>query len=555
MHDSPWLRVGLAIGAVLFFLPALHPLLIPVVGVPSHLLWWAHVLPVALSCYRWGRRGALLVPISTLAVLLGEHAFGAGYGTPSGWETAAALATALTATNALVAVVAFYAGRSARHLQALAYRDALTELPNRRLLRARLGEALGALRAGEQAALLFVDLDDFKLVNDGLGHLVGDGVLVEVAARLRASVQRTDLVARWGGDEFVLLLPCIQRSEHVARIVRRLLQAIEHPIHVQGHILVPSATIGVAVGSRTHSPDRLIREADTALHHAKASGKRRYALFDHGMQAAATHRLELTARIRRAVEEDRFVPYYQPIYCARSGRLCGLEALARWLPREGKPVPPSEFIPAAEASGLIRAIGGRILQLSLRQLRHLEAEIPELSSCFLSVNLSVRELYDEEVPYEITRQLARHGVAAGRLVLELTESLFMERSPRLQTSINALDAAGIILAIDDFGSGYSSLGYLHRIPAGLIKIDRALLGADDRAQRALIGPIVQMARALELRVVAEGIETPEQLTFLRRSGVDLLQGFLLGQPVSAAELPALVAGGRRRLREGLPRAV
>ncbi len=555
MHDSPWLRVGLAIGAVLFFLPALHPLLIPVVGVPSHLLWWAHVLPVALSCYRWGRRGALLVPISTLAVLLGEHAFGAGYGTPSGWETAAALATALTATNALVAVVAFYAGRSARHLQALAYRDALTELPNRRLLRARLGEALGALRAGEQAALLFVDLDDFKLVNDGLGHLVGDGVLVEVAARLRASVQRTDLVARWGGDEFVLLLPCIQRSEHVARIVRRLLQAIEHPIHVQGHILVPSATIGVAVGSRTHSPDRLIREADTALHHAKASGKRRYALFDHGMQAAATHRLELTARIRRAVEEDRFVPYYQPIYCARSGRLCGLEALARWLPREGKPVPPSEFIPAAEASGLIRAIGGRILQLSLQQLRHLEAEIPELSSCFLSVNLSVRELYDEEVPYEITRQLARHGVAAGRLVLELTESLFMERSPRLQTSINALAAAGIILAIDDFGSGYSSLGYLHRIPAGLIKIDRALLGADDSAQRALIGPIVQMARALELRVVAEGIETPEQLTFLRRSGVDLLQGFLLGQPVSAAELPALVAGGRRRLREGLPRAV
>jgi len=434
-----------------------------------------------------------------------------------------------------------------RHIHELAYFDYLTGLPNRRLLIDELSRILPrSERSGQFGALLFIDLDNFKLLNDTLGHDAGDALLREVALRLRATVRASDHLARLGGDEFVVVLEDLGRSEadalEEARLVgAKLLEALAQPHAIGARPGVSTPSIGVAMfgaGAGADSVDRLLRQADLAMYRAKAAGRNTLCFFDPAMQAAAERQAELRNDLHDAIGERRFELYCQP-QVGVDGRLAGAEVLLRWRHATRGLVTPGEFIGLAESSGLIVPLGALVLAESCRALARW-AGSPGLRELTLAVNVSAQQMRDPGFVDGVLATLAATGAPPQQLFLELTESVFAEDLDAACAKMHALRLHGVCFSLDDFGTGYSSLAYLKRFPLTELKIDRSFVKdlPGETHAGAIVDAILALARTLELDVVAEGIETAEQRDFLVARGCRLLQGYLLGKPRPIGEFEA-----------------
>jgi diguanylate cyclase (GGDEF)-like protein len=435
------------------------------------------------------------------------------------------------------------AERDARHR---ADHDALTGLANRARLRRWLDEALAAAReARRDAAVLFFDLDRFKVINDSLGHRAGDALLVAAAQRLQGELRGADVLARFGGDEFVVVAADVEGEAGAAALADRLLGVLGAPFVLDGaeHVVRASAGIALAPGGEGEAED-LLRGADLAMYRAKEEGRGRHALFDKAMLERAVAQLSLEGQLRHAVARRELELHYQPI-CALPGRgLAAVEALVRWRHAERGLVPPAEFIPIAEQSGLIVEIGDWVLGEACRQLAEWRRDAPGPPP-MVSVNVSARQLDDPGFPSRVRACLDEHALEPRMLALEVTETLLMARPDRAGMCLDALRALGVRLILDDFGTGYSSLSRLSRLPLDTFKVDRSFVAAlHEPAERAIVQMIFSMASALGLRVVAEGVETEDQLALLEELGCRLAQGYLLGRPVPPAELAVLLARPR-----------
>jgi diguanylate cyclase (GGDEF)-like protein/PAS domain S-box-containing protein len=432
----------------------------------------------------------------------------------------------------------------------LAHHDALTDLPNRALLNDRIAQAVSlAERNRTRVAVMFLDLDRFKTVNDSLGHSVGDKLLREVSSRLKSCMRASDTVSRLGGDEFVILMPNVTDSEDVAVTAGKVLDAVARPYNIDGHELVSTPSVGISVYPADGADvDTLLRNADAAMYHAKETGRNNYQFFTQDMNARALERLSLDRSLRRALERDELRLHYQPQYGIADGRIVGLEALIRWQHPEQGLVPPLVFIKFAEESGLILQIGDWVLREACRQNRAWQdAGLPPLP---VSVNISALQFHQPDFVHSVARALAGSGLEARYLQLEVTESIIMHDAERVTESLERLKDMGLELAIDDFGTGYSSLSYLKRFPIDRLKIDRSFVQdvTADTDDEAIIGAIIALTRKLGLRTIAEGVETREQLKFLRDQGCDEVQGFLLSRPLAPPDCAASLAreGGSHR---------
>lgn len=427
--------------------------------------------------------------------------------------------------------------RMEQTLQHQALHDALTGLPNRTLLADRMTHALaGARRHGQGVAVLFLDLDQFKVLNDASGHAAGDLALVEVARRLTAAVRPEDTVARFGGDEFVVL--CEAAGLTTGRqVADRLHQALTCPLQIQAGSHVLSASIGIAIADELSTAADLLRDADAAMYRAKERGRSRTQVFDTEIRDRASARLEASTALRRALTEDELLVCYQPIVSLADERLLGFEALVRWQHPQRGLLGPGDFIPDAEETGLIVPLGEQVLRMALQEAAGWVANAGPGTPLGLSVNVSARQLDEQDLPQVIAAALRSSGFPAASLALEVTETVVMHDVLRSVESLHALRATGVQVSIDDFGTGYSSLNYLKRLPVTTLKIDREFvsgLGGDPH-DSAIVAAIIALARALDLRVIAEGVETRCQLEELRRLGCEAAQGFLWAPPLSAAQ--------------------
>jgi diguanylate cyclase (GGDEF)-like protein len=449
----------------------------------------------------------------------------------------------------------------------LANHDTLTGLGNRRLFYDLLQASVQEARAqGSLVGVLLVDLDEFKLVNDTFGHSQGDRLLRAVAQRLVDGVRaiarpaRSDdeigpSVARLGGDEFTILLPRIEAPEDVGRAARGLLRRISQPIELDGRELVVSGSVGIATWPADGEDfETLLRNCDTAMYHAKSRGRNNYQFYSEAMNRVVLKRLLLENKLRRAIECDELELQFQPKVELGSGRVRGLEALARWRDPEFGVVPPSDFIPLAEEAGLIDAIGDWALRAGIEHLRAWQ-ENEDLAELRLSVNLSNRQLEDAGLPARIAGLLQEAGVPARRLDLEITESALMSGDPAVTDGLEHLRALGTGVSLDDFGTGYSSLSHLRRLPIDVLKIDRSFVNQveTDADDAALLGAILSMAKVMRLRVVAEGVETEGQLSLLRELGCDEIQGNLMSPPVVVADVSRVKCEIEAAMREKLAR--
>ncbi len=437
--------------------------------------------------------------------------------------------------------------------------DSLTQLPNRNLFRDRLDFALqSAQRHGRVLAILAVDLDRFKRVNDTLGHVAGDRLLQVVAERLAQCVRTSDAVmrperdlavSRLGGDEFTLMLSDIERAEDAMTVVQRIYDAFAEPISVDGNVMYASASIGISVYPHDGTDaDALLRNADAAMHAAKESGGGTYQYYGEAMNKASFNRLALEHDLRRALEREEFELFYQPKVNLVDGQVVGAEALIRWRHAERGLVSPGEFIPVAEETGLIAPIGEWALREACRQVRHWQQR--GLPSITVAVNLSARQFHQSDLANVVGRALAESGLDARWLELEITESIVMHDAAKAVVTLGQLKAMGLTISVDDFGTGYSSLSYLKRFPIDALKIDRSFVRdiASDPDDAAIARAIVTMAESLKLDVVAEGVETQEQLRFLRDHGCGLAQGFLFGKPVPASEFVRFLDAPHKAVR-------
>jgi diguanylate cyclase (GGDEF)-like protein/PAS domain S-box-containing protein len=418
---------------------------------------------------------------------------------------------------------------AAERLTHAATHDGLTELPNRAALVERLDELLGRAGVG-QVSVLFIDLDNFKLVNDSLGHGVGDELLRRIAGRLRHVMRDTDCLARFGGDEFVVF---VDGGVDPAIVAERLRRAVLAPVVIDEHELVVTASIGFAVNSSSDlTADELLRDADAAMYRAKAAGRDRIEAFTEETRAASVAALQTSGELRRGLERGEVVPYFQPIVDLDGGHVIGFEVLARWLHPERGLLVPAQFLPMAEDSGLIVDLGSRILRDALAQLAHWRAVGLRFASCSLSVNIATQQLIDGRFLDIVHDALGETGIDADSLWLEITETALMADSNAAGRALRDLRGLGLHLSVDDFGTGYSSLTYLKRFPVEAIKIDRSFvtglgLEADDTS---IVEAVVRLGHSLGLSVVAEGVETPLQLNRLRELGCDKGQGYLFGRP-------------------------
>ena len=434
----------------------------------------------------------------------------------------------------------------------LAHHDFLTDLPNRMLLNDRLAQSIArAQRAGKQLAIMFLDLDRFKNVNDSLGHSVGDELLREVGRRLKACVRASDTVSRLGGDEFVVLIPEVSDLADVAVAAQKILDTVGRPYSIGGHELVSTPSVGVSVyPSDGQDVETLLRNADAAMYHAKELGRNNYQFFTQDMNARATERLSLERSLRRALERAELRLYYQPQFEVASGRIVGLEALIRWEHPELGLVSPARFMPFAEETGLILPIGEWVLQEACRTNRAWQAS--GLPAVRVAVNISALQFRQANFLETVQRALADSGLDPRYLELEVTESVIMHDAERVTQSLSQLKAMGLELAIDDFGTGYSSLSYLKRFPIDRLKIDRSFVHdiTEDRDDAAITSAIIALTRTLGIKSIAEGVETREQLEFLRAHGCDEVQGYLLSMPLPPEECAARLAeeADPRRLR-------
>jgi len=452
--------------------------------------------------------------------------------------------------------------RAEAELSHLAFYDTLTDLPNRALFLDRLDHALSrADRRHNVVGVLFLDLDNFKDVNDSLGHDIGDLLLKTVADRLRQSLRVGDTVARFGGDEFTILLEDLYGLDDAIAAAERVVSVISEPVLLEGTEVVPSFSIGIILGAPGDDrPDELLRNADLAMYRAKVNGKARFEVFDQSMNADAVARLELEADLRRALERQELRLHYQPIVSLENGRIRAVEALARWQhPRRGL-ISPLQFIPIAEETGLIVPLGRWVLEEACRQIRHWQITHPEASDLLVSVNLSGRQFQNARLVDEVQQTLHETGLDPTCLQLEITETAVMKDAASTIKTLHELKALGVKLAIDDFGTGYSSLSYLRQFPVDTLKIDRSFVdGLGREAQDTeLVRSVIAMAKSLSLAVTSEGIETTEQLTQLQELGCDRGQGFLLRpaapcRSVRRGTLARLPNGPGRSGREELRR--
>jgi diguanylate cyclase (GGDEF)-like protein/PAS domain S-box-containing protein len=428
-------------------------------------------------------------------------------------------------------------------LEHLAHHDPLTDLPNRLLAHSRLAHALDqAQRHAQRIGVLIIDLDRFKTINDSLGHPAGDELLRILAQRLRERLRDEDTLARLGGDEFLVIMEYLHRPEEAAAVAQSLLRLLaKQPFHLPGgHEVFINASIGLSLYPEDgQTATELLQHADAAVYQAKEQGRSTYRFYTEALTQAANERLGLESRLRRALERGEFVLHYQPLVSVPMGRIIGVEALVRWQPPDGALVPPMRFIPLAEETGLIVALGEWVLRTACAQAKAwLEAGSPLL----LAVNLSARQFQTVDIVEQVRAVLADTGLPAVALELEITESTLMEQGQQAITTLNALKALGVRLAIDDFGTGYSSLAYLKRFPINKLKIDQSFVRdiPNDPGDMEIAAAIIALARTLRLEVLAEGVELPEQLVFLRAKGCDSYQGYLFSQPVPVAELGALL---------------
>ncbi|UCV12351.1 EAL domain-containing protein [Dechloromonas denitrificans] len=444
--------------------------------------------------------------------------------------------------------VAVFADLSARKAQEarieyMAHHDPLTGLPNRLALNQLLESAIPAIRRNAgQLAVLVIDLDNFKTVNDSLGHHAGDKLLCEVASRLRRVLGAGEHVMRLGGDEFVVVLEAFTCESRVVEVVHQLVREVSEPCLVDGCELHTSPSIGIALFPNDgDSPETLIRNADTAMYYAKSTGRNNYQFFAAPMNAAANKRLHLENELWKALAERQLVLHYQPQVDLPSGRVVGLEALVRWQHPERGMIPPADFIPVAEESGLILPLGHWVLRTACEQARAWLDQGIDLGE--IAVNISALQFRQPEFAQSVKAILDETGLPASRLELEITESVVMHSADSSISVLNELKAMGVKLAIDDFGTGYSSLSYLRRFPVDRLKIDHSFVAdvESDGDAASLVSSIIALGRSLGLNLVAEGVESPGQAAFLRDMACERVQGFHFFRPVAADKIVELDA--------------
>ena len=426
-----------------------------------------------------------------------------------------------------------------------AYHDPLTGLPNRTLFMRRLKQAMGRTDMPPNSlAVLVLDLDDFKVLNDTLGHVSGDKLLVEFAGRLERALRAGDLAARLGGDEFTLLLEGLHSSEDAIAVARRIADDLQKPFTVSSREVFVTASIGIACGSPgSDEPDALLVGADIASYSVKSAGKGNWALYERSMNTAAAQRIQMETDLRMAVERQEFSLVFQPVVQLDSRRITELEALVRWQHPERGLVMPSEFIPFAEESGLIIPIGRWVIREACRKVRSWQEAFPTDPPLKISVNLSARQLRDPALVTEVRAALTDSGLDPATLKVEITETIMVQDADRSVQTVRLIKDLGVVVAIDDFGQGYSALSYLTRFPIDVLKIDRAFvdkLGTDPQ-ETAIVGTIIHLAKTLNLRVTGEGIETGEQFRHLRELGCDQGQGFFFARPMAGDAVGALLA--------------
>jgi diguanylate cyclase (GGDEF)-like protein/PAS domain S-box-containing protein len=430
-------------------------------------------------------------------------------------------------------------------LQHIAYHDSLTDLPNRACFHEQLSAAVEASRLDPavQFAVMFLDLDRFKVVNDSLGHFCGNELLREVGRRLQQCLRPDELVARLGGDEFAVLLRGIHDSDDGMRLAERILAALSRPLSLGGTEIVPGASIGVTFGDLGYrTVDELLRDADLAMYDAKAGGRGRIAIFDRTMHERIADKLALEADLRHAIGEGELSLMFQPLFDLDPYRLAGFEALARWVHPTRGPVSPAVFIALAEEAGHIEALTAWVIEKSVEQLAAWHRSAPHMVHAGMNVNISGRDLVQPGFVDRVLKLLQRHGVAPSLLTLEITETVLMSRLELAREALAELRVSGVRLAIDDFGTGYSSLAYLSKLPIDCLKIDRSFVAKMDSGSEdvEIVRAVMTLGAALGKRVVAEGIETPQQLSTLRRLGVHVGQGYLLARPLRAEQVTALL---------------
>jgi diguanylate cyclase (GGDEF)-like protein len=440
----------------------------------------------------------------------------------------------------------------------LAYYDSLTQLPNRILFQERVSNALyQSQRYGTPFAIFLIDLDNFKRINDTLGHAMGDGLLQAVASRIVESLRQTDTVARrstedasadvarLGGDEFTVLLTRIEDSQDAAAVAARVLSTFDRGFMLGSREVFLTGSIGIAIAPDDGGDaDTLLKNADAAMYHAKDEGRNNFQFYRQSMSAVALQRLTIETKLRGALEREEFVLHYQPVVDLGTGAIVGVEALLRWPDPESGLIMPADFIPIVEESASIVPLGEWVLRTACTQARAWESV--SSSPMRVAVNVSGRQLRDRSLVAEVNRVLRETGFDPENLVLELTESILMERV-RETTILDELKAIGARISIDDFGTGYSSLSYLTRFPIDSLKVDKSFVREVDANPdgAAITSAIVAMAHRLGLKVVAEGVETPEELAFLRKEGCDEMQGYLFSKPVPAETIERYLREGRR----------
>ena len=520
----------------------------------GHLFWSGRSPPIAFTTFpilvwaalRFGMRGAttatlIIGTVAFINIIRGQGLFAQG-------STLESLLLLWLYTNvlAVTSMVLAAAVNERRLIEAsmrhLAQHDPLTGLPNRITLQDRLGQAIvHAQRRHCQAAVLFVDIDRFKIINDTLGHAVGDQFLIQVADRLRQCVREEDTVTRPGGDEFVVVLDDVAHGDDVIKVAEKILVKLREPFPIQGTFLHSTASIGISLYPHDgHATEALLKHADIAKYRAKSLGRNGFAFYSSDMNAQAVERLAMENRLREALAREEFLLHYQAQYDAKTGRVLGAEALLRWQKSENELVAPDTFIPVLEEMGLINLVGVWVLETACEQLAQWHAR--GWGHLRMSVNVSSRQFSDAQLSLHIMQALDKRHLPPHQLELEITESMLVRQDLVTEQTLDKLVNLGVRLAVDDFGTGYSSLSYLHRLSIDTLKIDRAFvtnIPANENSA-AIAQAIIGMGKSLHLDLVAEGVETLEQHVFLRDLGCQMVQGYLFSHPLPAEEFVRLI---------------
>ncbi|OCX29934.1 hypothetical protein QU42_16320 [Bradyrhizobium sp. UASWS1016] len=433
--------------------------------------------------------------------------------------------------------------RTENKIAYMAHYDALTDLPNRVLFRQRLEQALTTIRPDEQLAVMYIDIDEFKSVNDALGHQIGDELLRAIADRLRSCLGETDIAARLGGDEFAVIQTAVRNQTQTMQLLAAIYRAIRQPIECSGHLITADASIGIAVAPTDGLDlDQLLRNADLALYGAKSDGRRTYRFFESGMDARAKARRSLELELRQAIADGSFELHYQPLLHLEHSQVSCCEALLRWRHPERGTISPADFIPVAEDTGLINDLGHWVLNTACREA------VSWPNHIHVAVNVSPVQFKSQTLALNVAAALAASGLAPSRLELEITEAVLIRDDEAALDVLHQLRELGVRIALDDFGTGYSSLSYLQRFPFDKIKIDRAFIKdlAGTGASSTIVQAVVNIAAASDMTTTAEGVETEQQRNLLRILGCTEMQGYLFSRPVPAAEVRRFLSSHREK---------